>query len=178
MTLITDEASGPAMTKATVGRITQFVSLLFGGIFAGFVTAVLVIELPLRAFDRHVYTQVRKIELVGLDILAIATLVPAILATAVLLLVAVIPGGRGRRLTAAALALLVLIFIVSLVVNVPINSLQLTWDVQAPPPDWADLRDRWQIAHVVRTGAALLAFAFLSVAALSRVPPSSRGEGR
>jgi hypothetical protein len=62
--------------------------------------------------------------------------------------------------------------------SLPINSLQLTWDVQAPPPDWADPRDRWQIAHVGRTGAALLAFAFafLSAAALSRMSLSSQGE--
>jgi hypothetical protein len=33
--------------------------------------------------------------------------------------------------------------------------------VQNPPADWAGVRDRWQVAHLIRTCAALLAFGVL-----------------
>lgn len=48
------------MTNGAVVKIASFVSLLFGGLFAGFLVAVLVIELTLRSFDHTVYTQVDR----------------------------------------------------------------------------------------------------------------------
>lgn len=65
----------------------------------------------------------------------------------------------------AALALLVLVFGLTLIVNLPINSDQLHWDAQSPPSNWTEVRDRWQIAHAVRTVVAVLAFAALALAA-------------
>jgi len=46
--------------------------------------------------------------------------------------------------------------------------------VQSPPADWASVRDRWQLGHLVRTIAALLAFASLIGAALTRTSAVSR----
>jgi hypothetical protein len=43
--------------------------------------------------------------------------------------------------------------------------------VQALPADWARLRDRWQIAHAVRTVAIVLALGYLSAAILDRPVP-------
>jgi hypothetical protein len=70
----------------------------------------------------------------------------------------------------AALALLVFVFGLTVVVNLPINADQLGWNVQSPPADWSAVRDRWQIAHATRTLAAVLAFAVLALAA----PPATR----
>ncbi len=70
--------------------------------------------------------------------------------------------------------LLVLVFATSLAVNLPINGDQAGWSVQNPPADWASVRDRWQLAHLVRTAAALLAFASLIGAALTRTSAVSR----
>ncbi|MFC9970604.1 anthrone oxygenase family protein [Spirillospora sp. NPDC127200] len=148
-------------------RIAQFAALLFAGLFAGFLTGVLVLELSLRSFDGAVYTQVRLVELDSLDRLAAATLLPAIAATALL---AFKRTGRARRLAATALALLVLVFALTFAINLPINSDQLDWSVRTPPADWADVRDRWQISHAVRTAAAVLAFGLLSVAAMLPSP--------
>jgi hypothetical protein len=52
--------------------------------------------------------------------------------------------------------LLVAVLVTTLLVNVPNNTEQLTWNVQAPPADWTSVRDRWHIAHAARTGAAVL----------------------
>ena len=67
-----------------------------------------------------------------------------------------------------ALSLLLLALLISLVINGPINVEQLSWNVQAPPPNWAQVRDRWQIAHAVRTVAIVLEFGYLTVAILNR----------
>lgn len=158
------------MASRAVIKIARLASLLFAGIFAGFVVAALTIELTLRGYDRAVYTQVRQVMLEWLDVLAIATLIPALVATALL----VIFEARGRervpRLPPVALTLLVLVFAISLAVNVPINTEQLDWDIQAPPADWESVRDRWQIAHALRTGAGVLAFGCLIAAAIVRRP--------
>lgn len=149
------------MLNSRVVRIARWVSLLFAGLFAGFLVAVLVLEQSLRSFDRQVYTQVRQVELDSLDKLAVVTLLPALIATALLVAFTLKAREGTPWLTLTALTLLVGILILTLMVNLPINADQLDWDVQAPPADWATVRDRWQIAHGVRTGAAVLAFGAL-----------------
>jgi hypothetical protein len=136
--------------------------LLFTGLFAGFLTAVLVLELSLRRFDGTVYTQVRLVELDHLDDLAAATLLPALAATAVLVLLN--RRAATRWPVVVAFALLVLVFGLTLTVNLPINADQSQWTATTPPAGWAGVRDRWQVAHVVRTVAGVLAFALLVLA--------------
>jgi uncharacterized membrane protein len=137
-------------------RFVRFVNLSFAGLFAGFLLTVLVLEQSLRRFDAHVYTQVRQVELDRLDTLASVTLLPAIITTVLLVL-------RSRRApVVAALVLLVGVFVLTLVVNLPINHDQSGWSVQTPPADWADVRDRWQAAHLARTVAAIVAFGLLA----------------
>lgn len=158
------------MRNNLVVRFVRSLSLIFAGLFAGFLFGVLVLELSMRHFDRLVYAQVRQVELAHLDDLAAATLIPALIATAIVAGLASKVRGRVFWLTLTALILLVSVFITTLIFNLPINADQLKWDVQAPPADWASVRDRWQIAHAVRTCAAMLAFGCLSTAAMSRAP--------
>jgi uncharacterized membrane protein len=149
-------------------RAAGFVSLVLAGLFAGFLLGVLVLELSVRHFDGAVYAQVRRVELAHLDDLAAATLIPALIATAVVAGLAVRRRGRAFWLTLTALVLLVGVFVTTLAVNLPINADQLRWNLTSPPADWASVRDRWQIAHAVRTCAAVLAFGCLSAASMSR----------
>ncbi|MGW0810841.1 anthrone oxygenase family protein [Nonomuraea sp. NPDC002799] len=154
------------MRKASLAGYLRFLSLTFTGLFAGFVNGVLVLELSLRDYDGSVYTQVRQVELDHLDTLASATLIPALITTAILVALAVRARDRAFWLTLTALVLLVTVFVTTLIVNLPINGDQIGWSVTAPPADWADIRDRWQLAHAVRTAAAVLAFASLVAAAI------------
>jgi uncharacterized membrane protein len=162
---------------STSTRLAQVASLLFSGVFAGFLVAVLVLENSLRVFDGSDYTQVRQAELDSLDRLAAATLIPATIATAIVVFLGFRALSRTRWLALAALALMAVIFVVTLTVNVPINSDQLDWSTHAPPADWADVRDTWQIAHAIRTVAAVVAFGLLATAAVSRpgVPDQTEG---
>jgi uncharacterized membrane protein len=155
-------------------KITRGASLLFAGLFAGFLVAVLVLELSLRKFEASVYAQVRLVELDSLDKLAVATLLPAMIATIAVIVPAVRARTRIPRLPLTALVLLVLVFAVTLAVNLPINADQLSWNVQAPPADWASRRDQWQLAHALRTAAALAAFGCLTWNALTGSPATAR----
>jgi uncharacterized membrane protein len=165
------KASG--ITMPGIARTAHFGALVFGGLFSGLLLAVLILELALRGVDASVYTQVRHVELSGLDVLASATLLPALIATA-FLVIANRTGGRTFRLSLTALVLLVTAFAISLVVNVPINTDQLTWAVEAPPVDWAMVRDRWQLSHVARTVATVVALGCLCAAALQASPAPAR----
>lgn len=166
----------PTIPLPSIPLTARFASLLFSGLFAGFLVGVLVLELAMRRFDANVYTQVRHVELVGLDTLAAATLLPA-LATTAFLLIADRRNRRTARLTLTALILLALALTISFLVNVPINGEQLTWVVQTPPAHWASTRDRWQLSHILRTAAAVLAFGCLCAAALvnDTDPPPAPG---
>lgn len=146
------------MRTALLERVARTVSIVFGGVFAGFMITILVLELSLREYDASAYTQVRKIELLHMDALATATLIPAIIATAVIIAVGLKRGRPGLGLSSVALGLLLVVLVTTVVVNLPINSDQLDWSVAHPPSDWAHDRDRWQVAHAVRTVAASLAF--------------------
>ncbi|MEU4604649.1 anthrone oxygenase family protein [Kribbella sp. NPDC023972] len=150
-------------------RFVRWASLLFTGVFAGFLVGVLVLENSLRGYGASVYTQVRQVELDSLDTLASVTLIPAILATVVL---AIRARGNDRRRVLVAAALLVLVFAISLAINLPINADQADWSAQNPPADWSTVRDRWQLAHTIRTTAALLAFATLTTALTYRTRTS------
>jgi len=155
------------MRNPLVLRIIRFVSLVFTGVFAGFLLAVLVLELTMRDATGPVYTQVRQIELIGLDVLASATLLPALVATALLIAAKFRERGPALWLPLIAFALLAGVLILTIVVNLPINADQRDWIVAMPPSDWASVRDRWQISHAVRTVAAVLAFGTLSWASIS-----------
>ncbi|MEU1550891.1 DUF1772 domain-containing protein [Nocardia sp. NPDC005745] len=106
----------------------------------------------------------------SLDKLAVLTLLPALVLTTLL----VYPTFRTntRWLAVAAIGLLVFVFGLTIVVNLPINADQLDWNVQSPPAEWSAVRDRWQIAHAVRTASAVVAFGLLALTAV--LPSRSR----
>jgi uncharacterized membrane protein len=157
-----------------IGRLVRPVGLLFTGLFAGFLVGVLVLENSLRGYGASVYTQVRLVELDSLDKLASVTLIPALVCTLVLVVSVIRARGNDRWLVVGAFGLLALVLVTTLVINLPINGDQADWSVQSPPSDWASVRDRWQVAHLVRTVSAVLAFAALIVAAVNRTTRSAQ----
>ena len=145
---------------------SMFCAVVFSGLFAGFLTTVLVFEASLRGFGAAVYTQTRLIELKHLDDLATALLAPAILAAAALTVSLIRRRGSGRWLALTAVVLLLATLAISVSISVPINTDQQHWSVVAPPGDWSDVRDRWQLAHVARTATAALSFVLLTAMAV------------
>ncbi len=150
----------------TARGFLHFLNVIFGGIYAGFLVAVLVIEWTLRGMDGKTYTIVEQAKHAHLNQLA-ATTIGAALGTGLLLLV-----GGGRRggnpsvFMIASMLCLGVALATTLIVNVPINATQMRWDPNAPPVDWMLTRDRWQLAHALRTAFAVFAFAFQTLAAI------------
>ena len=66
-----------------------------------------------------------------------------------------------RRLLLAAVGCLLVGLLVTVVVHFPVNDQIMTWQPDAPPADWQDLRTRWLVAHAVRTWVAVAGFVLL-----------------
>lgn len=159
----------PAHSRAaTVARAALFGAVVFSGLFAGFLTAVLVLEASMRTAPAAVYVQVRQVELLHLDDLATVLLPAALLFTVTLATLTLLRRAPGRWPAVTAVILLAASLIISAAVNLNINSEQLGWSVLTPPPDWAHIRDRWQLAHLVRTGTAVCAFLVLTASTVTR----------
>jgi len=160
----TTKATGPSGARRV--RTARYASLLGCAILAGIAVTVLVLELAFRRLTGPEYVRVRQAEFAFLTWYIGAVTVLTLVAVAALVRHARRVHSRALRPAAVALALLLLALAISLAVNGPINVEQVGWHAQAPPADWARVRDRWQIAHAVRTAAILAALGFLSAAVL------------
>jgi Domain of unknown function (DUF1772) len=149
-------------------KITLYLCLLGCGMLAGIAAIVLVLELALRGLNGQEYVRVRQAEFAYFTPFIGAVLLLTLVALAMLVIYARKLHDPALRPAVIALILLLLALLTSLVVNGPINVEQLSWNVQTPPTNWAQVRDRWQIAHAVRSVAIVIAFGYLTVAILDR----------
>ncbi|WP_040815639.1 DUF1772 domain-containing protein [Nocardia concava] len=88
------------------------------------------------------------------------------------LLLAVYSTGLVRRWAATAFALEVTSFLITRFGNVPINGKIKQWAVGPVPSDYAQLLHRWELFHIARTTAALLAFLIIIAVAVSAQAPA------
>jgi uncharacterized membrane protein len=156
------------MTNAQLVKITRYTSLLGGGVFTGGALTTLIVELALRRLGGPGYIQVRQAEHAYFPWYIGAILVPTYIAVVMLVILARKAGSPALRPATAALVLLVLALVVSFAVNAPINLDQLDWNAREPPADWASVRDRWQIAHAIRTLFCVIALGCLGAAVIGR----------
>lgn len=63
---------------------------------------------------------------------------------------------RRRALSAVALSCGLAEIALTLTQNVPLNKQVQSWSAEAPPADWATVRDRWMAGHRLRTGLSLV----------------------
>ncbi|GAA1755346.1 hypothetical protein GCM10009767_13320 [Kocuria aegyptia] len=151
--------------------IARLLHLLLVAVLAGLLVGVALVELALLEVGPSVYTAVQKpkhqvfapimpvlntlVIAAGLLVLLLMTRAPRTLA----------PGALA--FTAAGLACTIALTVTTVLVNVPINAeIISSWSVEHPPADWAQVRDRWNLFHAVRTVLALLAVGCLLVAML------------
>jgi uncharacterized membrane protein len=99
------------------------------------------------------------------------TLLPAMGAVCILLtlVLAFLSKGdsRSRYLLVGAAVLMIAAALVTRFANQPINAVVMTWSAQAPPANWAQLRDEWWQWHIVRSLAGIAALALTVVAVLA-----------
>jgi Domain of unknown function (DUF1772) len=133
---------------------TRTVALLASGILSGALVIIAVLDVPLGR-SPQLYLQYRRATTEPLT-----RLLPP-LGGATLLATAATAWRRGRppALLGAAACLLAGLSL-TVAVHFPLNAAILAWE--EPPPDWAEVRDRWRAAHAVRTVAAVAAFVLLA----------------
>jgi undecaprenyl pyrophosphate phosphatase UppP len=151
-----------AVMTGRLARIARSASQTCCGILVGVALTVLVLEFALRSLDGPQYVVVRQAEYEYFSWFIGAIFVATLIAVITAVLQAYKADRSLLRPTLIALALILLAAVVTLVVNGPINVEQQGWNPQAPPTDWARIRDRWQVAHAVRTAALCLALGYLT----------------
>jgi uncharacterized membrane protein len=89
-------------------------------------------------------------------------------ASIIALISLLISSGKNRSVyfycVLTALVLFVLALVITLSVEVPIDNRIATWTPSTVPADWADIRDRWERFHTMRTFLSLGSVAFFYVA--------------
>jgi hypothetical protein len=103
----------------------------------GVAATVLVLELALRRLNGQQYVRARQAEFAFFTPFIGAVLLPTLVAVAMLVVQARKTHSATLRPAVMAFALLLLALLVFLAVNGPINVEQLSWNMQAPPADWA-----------------------------------------
>jgi uncharacterized membrane protein len=100
-----------------------------------------------------------------------APVMTALMPAAMLSTIPVLLASYGARpwtfyMALAALALLIVSLLVTVIVEVPIVKQIETWTASSLPGDWQHLRDRWGAFHVVRVVAGIAGFVLLLVGAV------------
>ncbi|WP_239616383.1 DUF1772 domain-containing protein [Cohnella mopanensis] len=142
--------------------------MLLAGILAGEEFVVRYgVHVSLAALDEPSQIKVRQALILRLRVLVpILFVLTAISAVAVLVLDSSGPGFGFR--CAGVFALLIFI-LVTAIGTVPINKGALAWQPDAPPSNWKALVRRWERLDVIRSSAAILAFAFFLTAVALQV---------
>lgn len=141
--------------------IVQYLALLLAALSMSVHFGTWLVEQPLRETSSGpLFTYVHQ----GRD--AVAAKVMPILGNLAILAIALSTYFAWGSTPAFVLSLLgLLCFVVDMGLtlrgNVPINKLVQSWDVDAPPEDWQDHRDRWERLHSQRTLFAVSGFALL-----------------
>ena len=73
-------------------------------------------------------------------------------------------GGTRSVVGWAAAIVLVAALASTIIFNVPANRATLRWDAHAPPTDWKNARNRWELFQGVRSWLLLIGFVLLCVA--------------
>jgi hypothetical protein len=148
--------------------ILEFINLFFAGLLAGMEIAVHYGFHPQTvALDEKPQIVLRQGVARTLRWIVPAFFIPAMLTgIAITIMDGVAPGLYFRI---AALIAIVVWIAVRIIGTVPINSATIEWDSDAPPKDWREQITKAERFHIAGTWAAILAFAFFTIAMAVRL---------
>ena len=152
--------------------IIRFIALLLVALLAGTMFGIL-IGLDPAGLSAAAYVEQQQNTIRALDTL-MPLAAPVCIVLAIALAVLTKRNARARCLFLAAAACLVVAAAVTRVENQPINAQVITWDAEAPPENWEELRDEWRHWHAVRTFSGLGALSLLIVACAVQPNPGER----
>ena len=159
-------------------KFARFANLFLVALLAGLLVGVFIVELALLDVSASVYTAVEKPKHEVFE--PIMPVVNTLVIDSGLVVLLLIPDRMTWvfGLTVVGVACTIVATITTLLVNVPINSEIINvWSVNNPPVDWAQVRDRWNLFHAVRTVLAVVALFCLLLAALTSQPQYLSGKG-
>jgi len=141
-------------------NIARFIHMFLNGILAGIGVGIAATETANLKLDGTMYTTVERHKHAVVTPLTLSLYFPCVLAGS---FVAWRERGGNKGVTALTVSSIVTItitFILSILINAPINrSQQHEWDPQNPPKNWVQMRDRWNKSHVVRSVFAVVSLA-------------------
>ena len=152
-------------------KMISFIDLLLGAVLVGTMFGIWI------GFNPAGLSASTYIEQQQHAIRALNTLLPLLGAVCLVLTIVLavltkdIP--HARYLLVPAVICLLIAGVVTRFKNQPINRLVMTWNAQAPPANWAELRDQWWQWHIVRTVAGIVALGLLIVAVLPSRNPAN-----
>ena len=142
-------------------NVVALVATLGAGLLAGIMVGTGLAQFSARALPAGSWIMRFQLE----DFLFAKTM-PTLMLGTLLALVApsTLSRSTSRYAFAASAALMILVLVVTVGFEVPLNQQIQSWTVSAPPPSWQQLRDLWLRRHLLRTFAASLAFVSALVA--------------
>lgn len=146
-------------------------SVLFTGLLTALdVVYLLPVNRSYKALSGAEYAQAHRSVVRVAGPIAPLLAAPLLVTDAVLLLKMRRSEDKAFVWTALSLALTLANAAITFAVNVPINRRFMDAPENSAPEDWPRLRDRWAVAHNIRTAAQVLGFATL-LAGLTRRQP-------
>ena len=149
-------------------RVLEIVQLVLVGLLAG---EELVVRYGLQPAmdalpdDAHVRARIAMVR--RLKVVVPLLMLPAVLASAALV---VVGGADGASWRVAGAVSLLAFLLFSFLGTVPNNITVNDWDPAAPPADWRRVAQRWETSDTFRSSAAILAFVLFAVALGVRLP--------
>lgn len=140
-----------------MGLAISFIACFLSGAIAGINLSVIIHDFRIKHLSANVYVTMHQMRdktyravMPLLGVTTLACLVVAMIATL-------------RRPSASwfaiAAALCAIDIIVAIRHQVPLNKQVQAWNASTPPPQWPNVRDRWERGHRARTLLGLLCFA-------------------
>jgi uncharacterized membrane protein len=147
----------------SVTRAAQFVSIIFTGLFTGLMlTFLIVIQRTLDTLTATEYTKVMQQLINAADNPPVVPMIVIISLVAPLVTLFSLrrqPRSLAFLLTFAAwLIFFVGAFLVTIILNVPINTAITGWSPANPPADWVSYRDQWGALSYIRTPVSAVSF--------------------
>jgi hypothetical protein len=137
-------------------RATQFVALFLQALVVGaFWGSWVGLSRSIATLTPATFVEVGHVMMVNYGPIMSVLMPAAILATLVAGVLVYRRNATAGILTLVGCACVVGATAITLIVNVPIDEVMAGWTVATLPPDWMQVRDRWETYHAARTFVTL-----------------------
>jgi hypothetical protein len=147
--------------------IWQFISILLlmlvTGVFWG---TWLGLSRSMASFTPETFLTIGHTMIANLGTIMAILMPAAILAVLPVLYLLYRDRSKAFYLTLTGFVLFIVALLITLIVEVPIDNQIEGWTVTSLPPNWQQLRDRWELFHTIRSWVSVLGLALLLSGAL------------